>query len=103
MRQPVFDLAKMIAEALNRPYEQDLIIKNINKKAKNMPINEFFKESDFIINPPHYKTSILIIDDTYGQGKTLKAVSELLRKHQNIEKIYFISMVKNLGKGLLGR
>lgn len=99
--QFVFSLARKIAEYKGKKYYERLLQKKSDQKAKNLPEGEEFSDGAFTAWRLKFPSSVLIIDDTYGRGRSLRACIRVLRSDKNVKNIYFISVVKNRSKGLL--
>ena len=99
--QPVYQLAKQIASYKHRVYYERLIIKNSNIRAKNLADGEEFEEGSFKAFRLRFDADVVIVDDTYGKGRSLRACIKELRKNPNVKNIFFISIVKNRRGGLV--
>lgn len=89
--QPVFELSKAIAKYLNKDVCLDVMINQSKLHAK-----DGYKVKGKIIQtkPLKYKSNILVIDDLYSTGLTLNEVCRILRKDNNVEKIYCLVLTR---------
>ena len=92
--QPVFELAKEIAKYLKKEYEE-----NILSKKSMLEVKDGYNIVGTIeqIKKINKKSNILIIDDLYSTGKTLNETCKILKKDNNVNKIYCIAMTKTKG------
>lgn len=97
--QPVYKIAEILAEKKNKKYNSNILYKHSTSESKYQ--EDDYEEGIFTATYNGGPISILIIDDTFGTGKSLRASIQALRKNHNIKNIYFISVVKNRGRGLL--
>lgn len=96
--QHVYEIAKRLAEQKNKPYSDSILHKNSKIQAKNA--ENGFEDGDFTSTYYGQKTSILIVDDIYGQGNSLKACIKTLKQNSNIRSIYYLGVTKIRRKGL---
>lgn len=99
--QPVFEIAKRIAKYKGKTYFEKLLKKESKVRAKNLADGLEFDDGSFKAFRLKYPTDVVIVDDTYGKGRTLRACIKELRKNPNVKKIFFISVVKNRRGGLV--
>ena len=97
--QPVELLAKFIAEA-GYKYEKALT-KKTAVESKYRPRGAELEPGDVRCTKNVQGASILLIDDTYGEGATLRACIRAL-KEKGAQKIYFLSICKNTYGGMKG-
>ncbi len=97
--QPVELLARFIAEAGYR-YENALT-KRSAVESKSRPRGAELEPGDVRCIKNMQGASILLIDDTYGEGATLRACIRALKK-SGAQKIYFLSICKNTYGGMKG-
>ena len=92
--QPVFEIAREIAKVLEKECKTDILSKESNLQVKDgYNISGTIKQNKQI----ERKTNILIIDDLYSTGATLNEVCKVLRKDENVRKIYCLVMTKTKG------
>lgn len=96
--QPVYETAKMLANKMHVRYDDTILSKHSSEEAKKL-VNSF-AESDFSANYSGDITSVIIIDDTYGRGNSLRACICALKKLNTIRDIYYIGIIKNRSGGL---
>ncbi len=95
--QPVFLIAKAIANYLNIPTSTQVLkktkaeqLKNISNEKKLDSIkNSITKEKEFL-----RKVSILLVDDLYDSGVTLNEAVNVLKKDKNVDEVYVLVMTK---------
>ena len=97
--QPVFEIAKQLSQMKHKKYDDSILHKNSTIEAKTS--DEEFADGVFTASYYGPETSVLIIDDTYGRGRSLRAAIRALRKNANIKFIYYLGIVKNRSGGLL--
>lgn len=97
--QPVYETAKMLANKMHVRYDDTILFKHSSEEAKKL-VNGF-EENDFSASYFGNITSVIIIDDTYGRGNSLRACICALKKLNTIRDIYYIGIVKNRSGGLL--
>ena len=96
--QPVYETAKMLANKMHVRYDDTILSKHSSEEAKKL-VNGF-AENDFSANYSGDITSVIIIDDTYGRGNSLRACICALKKLNTIRDIYYIGIVRNRSGGL---
>lgn len=89
--QPVFKIAKHLADLLKISCTTDVLIKTSSGEAKGRNISdiEITKTKTAKI-----KMNVLLIDDVYRSGDTLNACCNVLRNDKKIEKIFVLVMAK---------
>ncbi len=96
--QPVEELTKCIAKYLNIEYGNVLEksgggeAKNMDRKSKKL--SNTIKANKYLSS----KRNILLVDDIYQSGETLKECVKILRNDNNIHKIYVLTMTKTRSK-----
>ena len=95
--QPVVHISKKLSEKLNLEYK-NVLIKNSNIKAKDVKDSKnFIKGIECIAD--NLSGNILLIDDLYGTGNTIKeCIDQLKNKNKNIKMIYTICLTKTKKK-----
>lgn len=97
--QPVNLLAKLISE---NGYEfDDVLTKNSRVESKSRPRGTELAPNEVRCSERVYGRAILLIDDTYGEGATLRACIRALRG-KGAREIYFLSLCKNIFGGMKG-
>lgn len=89
--QPVYELVKAFAKYLNKQYKLNLLKKNSSNQAKNGEnvINTIEKVYNL-----EEKVNILLVDDIFRTGNTLKECCKILRQDKNVDKIYCLAMTR---------
>jgi hypothetical protein len=95
--QHVYEIAKRIA-APDYQYAEALR-KNTAVESKTLNRGIDYSDSDFTCVGSVKGWTVLIIDDTYGEGATLRAIIREMKKN-GVEKIYFLSLCKNTRGGI---
>lgn len=102
-------LAQKIAARFDLPYRDDILIKNSGVHAKHLELGSEFADGDFESIPFSKATPatdsqdpipLLIIDDVYGEGRSLRACLRALSHAGHDGRIYFLSMVYTRNHGL---
>lgn len=96
--QPVNYIAHCIATKINRPYNEDILHKNSNVEAKR--VHGEYKKGDFTAEYSGKPVSVLIVDDIYGEGTSLRACIKALKDLPEIRNIYYIGITKTRNNGL---
>lgn len=98
-----YRLAKMVSEVLNAKWYPNYLLKTVDIESKSSQVGEEWA-ADAITHPRHfrYPTNVLIVDDTYGEGKTLRACIRALQLDPNVNAIYFFALARNRTTGLKG-
>lgn len=98
--QPVFLISEKIAESLNKPIDLELLEKIDLKQLKNLGPEEKTKAiSGSILKHKKFErnVNILVIDDLYESGSTLRETCDVLRKDRYVKNIYVLTMTKTKG------
>ncbi len=97
--QPVYLLAQLISQG---GYGFDnALMKRSTIESKNRPRGTELAPSDVRCNGNVYGKAILLVDDTYGEGATLRACIRALREN-GAREVYFLSLCKNIFGGMKG-
>jgi predicted amidophosphoribosyltransferase len=94
--QPVFEIAKEIADILGAGYNENVLLKSSLTQSKNLNALEKEKIESTItkMKVAKKRQNILLVDDLYQSGATLNECVKILKKDQNIAKIYVLTMTK---------
>ena len=95
--QHVYEIAKRVAGSEYRYCEA--LVKTTSTESKTMKHGGTYSGGDFRCDYSLEGYSVLMIDDTYGEGATLKACIEVLRE-SGADVIYFLSLCKNTRGGI---
>lgn len=97
--QPVYEIAKMLANEKGKLFSSDILHKNNKTEAKSTA--EEFDDGVFTEDYHGEPISVLIVDDTYGKGRSLRASVKALKCNPKIKDIYYMGVVKNRKGGLI--
>lgn len=97
--QPVELLAKFLAE-VGYDYE-NVLTKRTSIESKSRPRGTELEPGDVRCAKNVQGASILLVDDTYGEGATLRACIRALRA-SGAREVYFLSVCKNIYGGMKG-
>jgi len=97
--QPVFEIAKRVANILDSKYNDTVLRKDSTEQSKNISIADKEAISGSIIKTKMAlrKHNILIVDDLYQSGATLNGCTHALRQDENIHKIYVLTITRTKG------
>lgn len=96
--QPLFQLVKLVGEKVKKPISLDFFSKLTPEEIKNLPVEkklDLFKNSIRKNRDLTRKGNILLIDDLYSTGTTLKSLCTLLKDDTNVENIYVLVVAKS--------
>ena len=107
--QPVFDIAEELAKELKIPVLKDCLVKTketplmkgiADKEEKKKILSGAFKviKNDLIKNK-----KILLFDDIYESGETLKEIARVLHKEGGVQNVYVLTVTKTRTKGVTSR
>ncbi|HHD80011.1 MAG TPA: ComF family protein [Campylobacterales bacterium] len=97
--QPVFEVAKVISESLNIPVDFNYI-KKIKQTTQLKDIVDLNAREDvlkdaFRVKDTRYKDrNILLFDDLYRSGSTLKEITNILYKCGRVQNVYVLTLTK---------
>ena len=97
--QPVTLLAQLMSE--NRFGFDNVLTKRSNIESKSRASGTELAPGDVRCIGNVYGKTVLLVDDTYGEGATLRACIRALRE-KGARKIYFLSICKNIFGGMKG-
>jgi len=94
--QPAFEIAEEASKKLGVFYSDHVLEKVKDVEYKNLQPSEKKSMQGMIrqIVPAKYKINVLLIDDIYDTGSTLRQCTETLRQDPNIDKIYVLTVTK---------
>lgn len=93
--QPAVEIAYAIANYLSIHFSEDVLVKTSNVESKNMMKSD--KKLEGMITATKKATrvhNILLVDDLYSTGETLKECVNVLRKDPLLKKIFVLTMTK---------
>jgi len=101
--QPVERIAKIVAETLNIPFDIKYIIKTKNttelKSIDNSAEREKILRDAFNIQDLRYQNKkVLLIDDLFRSGSTLKELTKILYSLGKVDNVYVITLTKTRTK-----
>ncbi|MGL6023895.1 MAG: ComF family protein [Cetobacterium sp.] len=95
--QPVYQIVKLLSDKINKPHCLDFFektsideIKNLSYAEREKVLKDGVKKNKKLLK----KASILIVDDLYETGASLRRVTELLQQDENIQNIYVLTITK---------
>lgn len=97
--QPVFELAKRISTILGKPVCWDCVtkvkdtleLKNVHDYSSRLKI---LKDAFGVDQKETRKKNILLLDDLYRSGATLKAITKALFEQGSAAKVYVLAITK---------
>lgn len=97
--QPLFQIVRHLGEKLDKPISLDFFRKLSSEEIKKLPIDkkmELFKNSIIKERKLTKRGSILLIDDIFSTGATLRNLCELLKEDIYVDNIYVLTICKNI-------
>ena len=94
--QPVFGIAHSIAEKYKITYRDDVLLKSSEAESKNMAgAKRLLTGSITVLKKTKKVRNILLIDDLYSTGATLRECVERLQQNYSAGKVYVVTMTRN--------
>lgn len=97
--QPLFQVVKHLGELLNKPISLDFFRKLTPEEIKKLPVEkkmELFKNSVSKERKLTQRGSILLVDDIFSTGATLRSLCTHLQDDINVDDIYVLTICKNI-------
>jgi predicted amidophosphoribosyltransferase len=97
--QPVEVIAEKVAESLNIIFDKNYLIKNRNteqlKEIENQAEREKILAGAFEIRDLKYQNrKVLLFDDLYRSGTTLKEITKILYNVGKVSNVYVVTLTK---------
>lgn len=94
--QPAFEIANAIAEYADKCYIDDVLVKTTDEQSKDLDISVKGNLVGSILatKKAKHRHNILLVDDLTSSGMTLNLCAEVLKKDENVDKIYVLAMTK---------
>jgi len=94
--QPTFEIAELLAQRLGVFCSDKVLEKKTESEYKNLSLPEKMSEHGVIVQKKkaQRKINILLIDDIYQTGSTMRQCAEVLGEDPNIDKVFVITITK---------
>lgn len=94
--QPTFKIAEALGKELGVYCCPDVLEKESSVASKELTLDEKYKLKGSIVKKRNaqYKHNVLLIDDLFQSGSTMKQCVEALRSDPNIDKIFVLTITK---------
>ncbi len=101
-RKHQYKYAAHVASLLEvKSYEN--LKKTTQESSKTAPLNTEYPEGAFKMSPKlRYPNNVLLVDDVYGDGRTLRACIRALKADENVRDIFFLGLVRTRTTGVKG-
>lgn len=93
--QPAVEIARGIAKYLNIPFIDEVLIKKTDEQSKNMDKSQKKISGTIVaVKRANKPCNLLLIDDLYDTGATLKECVKVLKEDINFKSIIVLTMTK---------
>jgi competence protein ComFC len=94
--QPVDEICNEIGTSLNKKVTSGFLVKNSRSQSKNLDLEQKKELRGSIERKKKFKrkVSVLVVDDLYQSGETLRECTKVLRTDPNIDNIYILTITK---------
>lgn len=93
--QPAAELAIAISEYLEVEYIEDLLKKTSSEQSKNMNKRSKKLSNSIIATQSLGKpSSVLLVDDLFCSGETIRECASVLRQDHNLNELYVLTMTR---------
>ena len=101
--QPVEEIAKLVSQRLNIPIDSNYLVKTKNTselKSIDDPLErEKLLVDAFTLQDLRYQNKkILLFDDLFRSGSTLKEITKTLYNNGNVNNVYIVTLTKTRSK-----
>lgn len=102
-RKPQYRMADAVSHEINQKRAVRGLQKNVNVTAKRSAYGDWQKGAFTLTVKLGRPADVLLIDDIYGKGMTVRACVAALREDPNVRNIYFLSATYTRADGLRAR
>lgn len=98
--KPQYVIGKQLSTLLSAKAYEECLVKNSTTQAKYAGFKDW--HSGAFVQTKHFEepTDVLLVDDVYGKGMTLRACLKELRKDPMVRNVYFFSIGRTHKDGL---